>query len=88
MRRISTILLGLIISLSLGWGTAAATNGGSGNDELYGTPGSDYLVGGPGADILMGKGGADILRGGPGWDTCYVSPNDVLFSCEDVRQHR
>ena len=90
MRRILTTTL-LSVALMLGaWSTASAqfVMGGSGPDTLYGSSGSDHLRGGRGADILIGKGGADVLRGGTGWDTCYVSPGDLVFSCEDIRQHR
>lgn len=42
--------------------------GGSGRDELKGSPGDDRISGGPGEDTADGLGGADLVLGGPGND--------------------
>ena len=44
-------------------------DGGSGDDELWGSPGHDMLRGGPGNDHLLGIGGNDSLFGSTGNDT-------------------
>ncbi len=56
------------------------SQGGSGNDWLYGYAGRDSMVGGNGADRLYGYGGVDWLDGGTGNDHLYGDDGaDVLI---------
>jgi hypothetical protein len=50
-------------------GATLEAHGGSGDDDLSGTPDADRLFGDEGIDRLGGKAGNDILDGGPGDDT-------------------
>jgi Ca2+-binding RTX toxin-like protein len=49
-------------------GVAATMTGGSGADELIGTPGRDVIVAGGGADQIWGRGGDDLICAGSGTD--------------------
>lgn len=60
-------------------GDSSFVDGGSGNDELTGTPGEDELDGGTGDDDLIGGEGIDSLNGGIGADDLQGGPgNDSL----------
>jgi len=50
--------------------------GGSGRDDLRGTPVRDNIRGGKGDDEIRGEGGNDRLRGGPGEDEIRGGPGD------------
>jgi Ca2+-binding RTX toxin-like protein len=45
------------------------TNGGDGNDQIFGSTGINVINGGNGNDYIEGGGGADTLSGGAGIDT-------------------
>ena len=57
-------------------GDAAATNGTSGNDELFGSTDADVLYGNGGNDKLAGNAGNDRLLGGLGNDTLFGGSGD------------
>lgn len=57
-------------------GRDTLVRGGSGNDDLRGTPVRDNLRGGSGNDEIRGEGGNDRLRGGPGSDKIRGGPGD------------
>jgi len=50
-------------------GNDGTVNGGTGNDELIGTPGEDTLNGGDGDDTIIGGTANDLISGGAGADT-------------------
>lgn len=57
------------LTVSPGFPTAVAADGGDGNDTLDSGDGHDILLGGSGNDLLRGGGGSDLLDGGFGNDT-------------------
>jgi len=48
--------------------TGALLDGGTGNDQLYGTIAANVMNGGDGHDYMSGGGGADVMHGGAGDD--------------------
>lgn len=65
---------------------AVVTNGGPGNDSLFGDIFADVLNGGPNNDVLSGADGVDTLNGAGGSDVCIAgSPGvgfETLIGCE------
>jgi Ca2+-binding RTX toxin-like protein len=60
-------------------GNGTGTDGGEGDDRLYGQAGNDGLFGGTGDDVLHGSGGDDRLAGNVGDDRLFGgSGNDAL----------
>lgn len=63
-------------------GNDGTVNGGSGNDELVGTPGEDTLNGGDGDDTLIGGSANDVMSGGAGSDVLNGGPGGDSISGE------
>lgn len=57
---------------------ACSINGGSGDDQLFGSPGQDRLNGGAGRDPLDGAAGTDYLDGGPDNDRLRGGPGSDI----------
>lgn len=70
MKRITTMLAVMMLTLALGAGMAfaAALDGTSAGDKLMGTNEVDTIRGKAGADKIFGKGNGDKLFGGRGAD--------------------
>jgi hypothetical protein len=67
-------------------GMAVDYDGGSGNDDLYGSPKADVMAGGSGEDILKGFGGPDTLDPGPGRDIVQArGGNDTIMARDGAR---
>ncbi len=90
MRRVSLILVMMVVALVMGSGVALAAVkfGTDGRDVLKGTNSEDVLYGRGGSDGLAGRGADDVLYGEDGDDFMYggsfgwrMSPNgeDKLF---------
>ncbi len=69
--------------------------GGKGGDENRGEAGRDTVDGDLGRDIVLGGSNKDVLyggfddvmdrlNGGPGFDICFVRPEDLVKSCEEI----
>src|SRR5437016_4253043 len=56
---------------SAGMGLTAFTNGGGGNDTIFGSLGRNEIAGDEGDDVIVGHSKADVLRGGAGNDTIF-----------------
>jgi hypothetical protein len=74
----------IIVSFPNATGTQSADGfenviGGSGDDQLSGTPAANAISGGPGADTLQGADGNDVLTGDDGADTMEGGPNDDVL---------
>ncbi len=59
--------------------THGTSNGGYGDDVMYGDDRSNILNGGSGNDSLYGKGDNDILNGGTGNDRLYGGEGDDIY---------
>ncbi len=65
-------------------------NGGTGNDDIFGSEGIDILNGDAGNDEINGLESDDDVNGGPGQDTCFEErarvsqglDGDTFDSCE------
>jgi Ca2+-binding RTX toxin-like protein len=82
MRRVTLLLLAVVIALSVGSGLALAKsiNGGAGNDHLVGNVGKDTISGGGGKDRIFGKGARDRLSGDAGGDEVHGNEGpDSIF---------
>ncbi len=85
------------VSVNLGAGTATATGGVSGienvlgsafNDTLIGDAGSNILVGSAGNDLLLGGDGRDLLVGGAGTDVLNgQGGDDIVIGASTVHDN-
>jgi Ca2+-binding RTX toxin-like protein len=55
---------------------ALVIDGGTGNDNLTGSPNIDEITGGPGNDTIVGLGGVDVMDGGDGDDAITGGPGN------------
>jgi hypothetical protein len=82
MRRVTHLLLAMVVALSVGSGLGLAKNlaGSGGNDRLVGDNGRDTISGGGGNDHVFGKGGRDRLSGDSGRDEVHGNDGpDSIF---------
>ncbi|MBG0560757.1 calcium-binding protein [Actinoplanes aureus] len=59
------------------------SDGGTGNDKIYGGPRADFIQGGSGADKIYGRGGKDELHGDDGSDRLSGGDGDDWLAAED-----
>ena len=71
MRRVSLLLVTMVVALVMGSGVALAA-------VKYGTEGRDVLIGTNEEDVLYGRGGSDFLAG--------REEDDVLYADSDAHK--
>src|SRR5918998_4950328 len=80
LRKITTLLSSLLLTLVLASGVALAA-------DVIGTSGDDILVGTAGDDYLKGRGGNDRITPGEGADEVYAGAGDDLIYARDTASY-